>query len=758
MHGQAPETFARKRIRLLAVGATACLSVGFVVLATMAQELSAPPVPAPLDQRSAVSDDQVEVLTRGPVHEAFAEPLSAEPQPSLIVPKKPPEEIDEVAPDFKPEGDDVTWIPGYWAWDDDRDDFLWISGIWRKLPPGQRWIPGYWMETAGSWQWIAGLWAPDQQEELVYREAPPQSLEAGPNTPAPSDSHFWVPGCWMWYDVGYRWRPGYWHPYQAEWVWVPAHWIWTPNGCLFVAGYWDYRVSSRGQLFAPVYFRNTGWVHTHYYSPTCVVDSTPLLIHFWVRPRYCHYYFGDYYGPRYATWGLSPWSHSHSHRGHWDPLLAHYQVHYRHHDHIDYADRMRHWHSYYESHEDKRPRHTFRDQDHFAHAHPEKSSVGVQQAVLAAPLAAVAKKTDNVVPLKPVNQDRKKAFFDESRQIRELTRERHHTESFAKVDQPRIGADDLKNPSRSESDGRNRTRADEKGRTEIGDQDKVKTPDAGKPKEQTRNTVIADPTRDDTKGRDAKKENDREDKDSRPTRGGTLKLPKVATTAPQKSTQQSPAVPSQFGASKTDQPRIGGTNRGLGSAPGIPLNEQRVRGSDKSDRTPARSADDDKGRTKSPRDNNADGQSGKSQPRIDTPAQPKNNVSRPPTIEQPRPATPQPPKGPRVEQPKPEAPKQPRVEQPKPQQPRIEQPKPRVEPPKVEQPKPKAESPRSPRVEQPKPEPPKQPRTEQPKPPRVEQPKPPKAEAPKRSSSESSSRRSESKRSSDDRKSKSDRK
>lgn len=31
-------------------------------------------------------------------------------------------------PDQKPEGDDVAWIPGYWAWDDERNDFLWVSG------------------------------------------------------------------------------------------------------------------------------------------------------------------------------------------------------------------------------------------------------------------------------------------------------------------------------------------------------------------------------------------------------------------------------------------------------------------------------------------------------------------------------------------------------------------------------------------------------------------------------------------------------
>ena len=144
------------------LGAGLCLAA-MIVLSSLAQEK--PPPPPPMDDlpREALSQDDVEVLTRGPVHEGFAEPLANDPEAGLIVPRKPPEDIAEVAPDFKPEGDDVVWIPGYWAWDDDRDNFLWVSGIWRKLPPGLRWIPGYWVDADadGDWQWVSGLWVPD---------------------------------------------------------------------------------------------------------------------------------------------------------------------------------------------------------------------------------------------------------------------------------------------------------------------------------------------------------------------------------------------------------------------------------------------------------------------------------------------------------------------------------------------------------------------------------------------------------------------
>lgn len=77
----------------------------------------------------------VEVLARGPIHEAFAS-LTSEAAPSKPVPRKPPAPIEELPPEEKPDGD-VLWIGGYWAWDDDRNDFLWVSGTWRKAPPRQ---------------------------------------------------------------------------------------------------------------------------------------------------------------------------------------------------------------------------------------------------------------------------------------------------------------------------------------------------------------------------------------------------------------------------------------------------------------------------------------------------------------------------------------------------------------------------------------------------------------------------------------------
>jgi hypothetical protein len=85
-------------------------------------------------QPGQVPPEGVEVLARGPVHEAFAEPAIRGPRPTPLVPKAPPDAIDELPPDQKPEGDNIQWIPGYWAWDEERTDYLWVSGTWRAVP------------------------------------------------------------------------------------------------------------------------------------------------------------------------------------------------------------------------------------------------------------------------------------------------------------------------------------------------------------------------------------------------------------------------------------------------------------------------------------------------------------------------------------------------------------------------------------------------------------------------------------------------
>ncbi len=305
-----------------------------------------------------------EVLTHGPVHEAFAEPTGANPTPTIIVPKQAPAAIEEMPPDVKPDGANVVWVAGYWAWDDTRNapdgthgDYIWISGIWRDTPPGYVWVAGYWNQAANGFQWTPGFWSPAQQEQVNYLPEPPPTQEAGPNIPQPDANDFWVPGNYQYVETRWVWRPGYWTVGRPDWMWTPAHYVWTPSGYIFLPGHWDYALARRGVLFAPVYFSSPIYVRPRYvFAPSVVIDANLLTVNFFVRPSYCHYYFGDYYGANFVSLGFSPWF-SVGVRVGYDPIFAYYR--WDHRGDRGWEGGLHEHFTYLNTHPDARPPRTF---------------------------------------------------------------------------------------------------------------------------------------------------------------------------------------------------------------------------------------------------------------------------------------------------------------------------------------------------------------------------------------------------------------
>lgn len=289
----------------------------------------------------------VQPQARGPVHEAFAGPTADRPQPGPVVPKQPPELIEELPPAEKPEGDDVQWISGYWSWDEERADFLWVSGIWRAIPPDRQWVAGHWTQVQGGWQWAPGFWGAADGGDVQVVPAPPDPQpetppdlpqDSGPAAAAPgaapaaapaattvSNSTF-VPGNYVYQANQFVWQPGYYVTNRPGFVWVPARYVWTPCGYVFVDGYWDYDLQHRGLLFAPVfidpqYLAQAGWV----YTPTYVVNDVCLLDALFVRPDCGCYFFGDYFDPGYAQLGFVSWMDYRYHRHGYDPLFGYYR-------------------------------------------------------------------------------------------------------------------------------------------------------------------------------------------------------------------------------------------------------------------------------------------------------------------------------------------------------------------------------------------------------------------------------------------------
>lgn len=389
--------------------------------------------PAAAQETAPGVEKGVDVLTYGPIHEAFAETVAFDPEAGIVVSKAPPDAIKEIPPEQKPEGD-VEWIPGYWAWDDDRNDFIWVSGIWRAIPPDRQWIPGYWVKAEGGFQWISGYWAAENQTDTAYLPEPPESVEVGPNVTAPSPDYTWIPGCWIWSYGRYAWQPGYWAVMRPDWVWMPAHYVWSPRGYIFIGGYWDFAVANRGVLFAPVSFGIGVTVGPgFYFMPSFMIDLRVFSDCLFWSPRYGHYYYGDYYAPRYYQRGIYPWFSPHVRRHGYDPIYAHQRWRHRH---------DRNW--------EKNLHATYQERRKYEAARPpralydpqkphQKPMVSKAAGAFKEPFVPVTKSREGMPKFTPLSKNERAQIEQRGKQVRSLSNERLKLESPG-VARPPAGA------------------------------------------------------------------------------------------------------------------------------------------------------------------------------------------------------------------------------------------------------------------------------------------------------------------------------
>src|SRR5262249_36163341 len=106
---------------------------------------------------------------------------------------------------------------------------------------------------------------------------------------------------------------------------------WTPAGYIFIDGYWDYPLVSRGVLFAPVWIdRRVCYGPRWYFSPYHAVCDDCLYGALFVRPGWGSYCFGDYFEARYVTLGYRSWFNiSYGRSYSYDPLFVYYRHYYR---------------------------------------------------------------------------------------------------------------------------------------------------------------------------------------------------------------------------------------------------------------------------------------------------------------------------------------------------------------------------------------------------------------------------------------------
>ena len=150
------------------------------------------------------------------------------PEPGQLLAKEPPPPVPEEPPDYRPEGKNVTWIPGYWAWDAERKDFLWVSGTYRDR--AGRAAAG--CPATGPAPTKAGAGSPasgrrTEQTEVPYTPEPPEPFNNEPNLPAPDDDSTWVPGYWHYNQAALRGGRATGRRNTQSRVWVSPRYTWS---------------------------------------------------------------------------------------------------------------------------------------------------------------------------------------------------------------------------------------------------------------------------------------------------------------------------------------------------------------------------------------------------------------------------------------------------------------------------------------------------------------------------------------------------
>jgi len=180
-------------------------------------------------------------------------------------------------------------------------------------------------------------------------------------------------------------------------------------------------------VFAPVYFH--GGLRTQRgfsYSPATVINPSVFISHLFLRPRYGHYYFGDYYGSNYADAGFSPWFSYHSSRRGYDPIYANQRWQHRHdhewerHTKADFGN--------YRDNEDTRPPRTWaaqRERD----GRGDKSKRN--RMSMAASLEELARKKDSGFQFQPLDESERQQFGQHGREYRKYLQQRQALEADA---------------------------------------------------------------------------------------------------------------------------------------------------------------------------------------------------------------------------------------------------------------------------------------------------------------------------------------
>jgi hypothetical protein len=425
------------------------------------------------------SQEEPEALNQGPIHESYAQPVEVNPQTGIVAPNEPPPDIKENPSMERPQGSEYVWIPGYWSWDAEGKDYIWVSGCWRVPPAGMSWIPGYWNATPEGWQWVAGFWTPTSQaNQIEYLPEPPEITDIEPPINSIITDEVWVPPCYYWQNGSYLLRSGYWLTPNDNWIWTPSHYTWTPYGYVFVPGYWDRTLARRGILYAPYYFPRRFHIYPGYtLSLGVVVDIGNLQFSLFSYPRYCHYYFGDYYSDFYLGIGIYPWFDFGIAHNWYCPIYVHDRWRYRR-TIPHWGEHIRHEYSLRRDDRNLRPPRTYRDFERRFSKTPERERRNYQ---LVEPLNSYVRSKRAPFKFSRMNNREHERILSRTNEVNNFRQERRRMETRAPEAMRRQG--EVRAPERTIPEVRTPERATPERRAQERATPERKTPEQAVPEQ-----------------------------------------------------------------------------------------------------------------------------------------------------------------------------------------------------------------------------------------------------------------------------------
>ena len=182
-------------------------------------------------------------------------------------------------------------------------------------------------------------------------------------------------------------------------------------------------------VFAPVRFQRGYYDRPNFsYTPLMVISLNVFANHLFVRPNYGHYYFGDYYAPRYRNEGYyTSFTYRSGRRG-YDPIYAHSR--WEHRDDRGWEQSRRENYDYYRDNQDARPPHTWAAMQ----SRPVDRRGGQRDNYqLAAPLNQYVSSPTSGQRFAAMTPESRTRIVEQRQQVREFSKGRQQLESRATV-------------------------------------------------------------------------------------------------------------------------------------------------------------------------------------------------------------------------------------------------------------------------------------------------------------------------------------